>query len=166
MVRTDESLDDLFPKMRRISSKGTWWYKKAFPAFWFGFLGLFTLIWSFGVIQHQVPSPTMVVPLVLAVFGYLLMRWLLFPLVDEVWIDGDDIVVRNSGQEERFAVTNIVNVEDSQFTNPERVTLTLKEPCALGREIIFLPPLRLLHFTRHPIAQELIQRAHGLDEKE
>jgi hypothetical protein len=165
MMRPDESLDALFPKTRRISSKCTWWYKKAFPGFWFGFLGLFTLICSFGVIQQQAPAAPLVVPLVLAVFGYLLMRWLLFPLVDEVWIDGDDILVRNSGQEERFVVTNIVNVEDSQFTNPERITLTLKEPCALGRVIVFLPPWRLLHFTRHPIAEELIQLANGLDRK-
>jgi hypothetical protein len=166
MMRTDEPLADLFPNMRRISSKWTWWYKKAFPLFWFGFLGLFTIGWSFGVIQQKVPAPTLLLPLVMAAIGYVLMKWLLFPLVDEVWIDQNEIVVWNSGQEGRFPITNIINVEDSQFMNPERVTLTLKEPCALGSEIVFLPPLRLLHFTRHPIAQELIQLANGLDTKE
>jgi len=101
----------------------------------------------------------------MAALGYVMMRWLVFPLADEVWIDGDDIVVRNDGQEACFPITNIIHVENSRFMNPERITLTLKEPCAFGSEIVFSPLSRLLTITRHPIAEELNCRAHGVDER-
>ncbi len=153
-------------KLRRISSRWTWWHKNAFPMIFFGFLGLFTLAWMVGVIQQQVPAPPLLIPLGMAAFGYVLMRWLVFPLADEVWIDSEDIVVRNSGQEERFPITNVLNVESQLFTNPERVILTLKQPCGLGREIVFSPPQRWWRLSRHPIAEELIRRAHGIDENE
>lgn len=96
-------------------------------------------------------------------FGYILMRWLVFPLADEVWIDGVDMVVRNNGYEERFPVTNILHVKLSLFRNPERITLTLKEPCAFGRKIAFMPRC-CFGILRHPIVEELILRAHGVDE--
>jgi hypothetical protein len=150
--------------MRRISSKLTWWLKKAFPVFWFGFTGLFIFVGGFEVILQQAPAFLLLPPFVLAAFGYVMMRWLVFPLADEVWIDGDDIVVRNNGYEDRFPITNIINVENSRFMNPERITLTLKEPCALGSEIVFSPLERLLKITRHPLAEELIRRAHGVEE--
>jgi hypothetical protein len=94
------------------------------------------------------------------------MRLLVFPLVDEVWIEDNQIIVRNRGAEERFPITNIMSVETPLFLNPERVVLTLKEPCGFGREIVFTPSLRWWHFSRHPIAEELIRRAHDIDEKQ
>jgi hypothetical protein len=103
------------------------------------------------------------VPLGMAVFGYVLMRWLVFSLVDEVWIDGDDLVVRNQDDEDRFPITNIVNVDSSGMTNPERVVLTLRTPSRFGQEIAFSPPMRLWPFARHPLATELIRLAHRLD---
>ena len=102
----------------------------------------------------------------MAAFGYFLMRWLVFPLADEVLIEDDEIIVKNRGQEDRFPITNIMNVEASLFVNPERVVLMLKEPCGFGREIVFSPPTRWLHFSRHPIAEELIRRAHRIDEED
>jgi hypothetical protein len=146
--------------MRRISSTWTWWYKKAFPVIWFGFLGLFTLVWIPGVVQQQVSPATLLIPLGMAAFGYLVMRRLVFSLVDEVWIENDDIVVRNGDQEDRFPITHIINVEAPLFVNPERIVLTLSEPCLFGREIAFSPPYRWWPLSRHPLAEELIRRAH------
>lgn len=150
--------------MRRISSSLTWWHKKGFPAFWFGFLALFTVIWIPGIFLQQVPAPTLLVPVGMAVFGYLLMRWLVFPLLDEVWLEGDQIVVRNRGEEDRFPIANIINVQAELFVNPERIVLMLKEPCKFGREIVFSPPFRWWHLRRHPLADELMRRVHHIDD--
>jgi len=110
-----------------------------------------------------VPAFTLFVPLGMAVFGYVLMRYLVFSLVDEVWIDGDDLVVRNRDEEDRFRIANIVNVDSSGMTNPERIVLTLRTPSRFGQEIAFSPPMRLWPFGRHPLATELIRLAHRLD---
>jgi hypothetical protein len=146
--------------MRLISSTWTWWYKKVFPAIWFGFLGIFALAWVPGVIQQKVPTVAIFIPLVMAAFGYILMRVLGFSLVDEVWIENNNLVVRNHGQEDRFLITNISSVRSKWLQNPEHIVLTLKEPCCFGQKVVFSPTFRWLRFGRHPIADELIKLAH------
>jgi hypothetical protein len=149
--------------MRRISSSLTWWHKKAFPVFWFGFLGVWTSAWTVGVIRGEAEPAGLLVGAFLAALGYFLMRFLIFPLADEVFIDNDEIVVRNRSREDRFPILNIINVESSQFVNPERVTLMLRHPCIFGSEIAFEPGFRWWRFGRHPIAEELIRRIHHRD---
>jgi hypothetical protein len=149
--------------MQRISSTWTWWYKRGFPFVWFGFLALFEVLAVFGVhAQQPAAAPVLLIPVVMAVFGYLLMCWLVFPLADEVFLSGDEVIVRNRREETSFPVTNIINVESSRMTNPERITLTLRVPCSFGQEIVFCPPFRWWHFTRHPLADELIRKANRL----
>ena len=80
--------------------------------------------------------------------------------MDEVWIDGDDLIVRNRGEEERFAITNIVDVEGSYMMSPEHIGIILEPPSRFGRWIRFAVPLRLFMFGTHPIAQELAERSH------
>lgn len=151
--------------MRRLSSPWTWWHKKAFPRFWFGFLAVLTLLWIPGILRQQVPPATILILIFMVGFGFVLMWGLrIFSLADEVWLDGDQIVVRNGGVEDRFSLANILTVWASRWTNPERIELTLGEPCRFGDEVVFVPPQRWLHFTRHPLASELtslVEEARG-----
>jgi hypothetical protein len=147
---------------RRLSSKLTWWYKRGFPIYLFAFIALFTLFVILAGVNQPVPAPVYLFPAVMAVFGYVLLRWLVFPLADEVFLSDDQIIVRNGGEEDSFPITNIINVEASLMVNPERITLTLREPCRFGREVIFSPPVRWWPFTRHPLAEELIRRVNHL----
>jgi hypothetical protein len=146
------------PIMRQLSSSSTWWHKKAFPMIWFGFLGFMMLIMLPSVLQEQTPAPIILIPLGLAIFGFFLLRLLVWPLVDEVYLDSDDVVVRNKGEEDRFPFSNVINVQGSEYTNPERITLNLKQPCLFGDEIKFMPPPRWLAYGKHPLANELIRR--------
>lgn len=145
--------------MVQISSRLTFFNKRIFPAVWFGFVGLFFIAASIGMIVGQHPDPILlVIPAIMLVFGYFLMKALLFDLVDEVWDGGDVLIVRNRGIEEQIRLKDIINVSYSGFTNPPRITLTLRETTAFGNEFTFSPPTRLFPFTRHPIATDLIQR--------
>jgi hypothetical protein len=147
--------------MKRISSRSTLFYKRIFPLLWFGFI-VFTAtssIWAGHRSHHPLPLAFLMPPAVMAVLGYVLFRRLIFDLVDEVWDDGDALIVRNAGKEERIGLDNIINVGFSTMTNPERVTLTLREPGILGKEVTFSPPRRFLSFTRSPIVGGLIERA-------
>jgi hypothetical protein len=141
--------------MRRISSRFTWCHKKAFPVFVFGLLGVYTLIWIFAVIQQRAPALTLLLLLGIAAFVFLQMRWL-SPLIDEVFIDNDEIVVKSGGQEDRVPITNIISIKDYTLARPERIVLILKEPCRFGGEIMFLPSCRMCRFwTTHPIVEVL-----------
>jgi hypothetical protein len=145
--------------MRRISSRATFWYKRVFPAFWFGFLVLFIGVpFFFDKGGHAPPFPFFVIPLVMMAFGFFIMKKLVFDLVDEVWDDGDTLLVKNRGQEERIVLSDIKNVNYSPYVNPPRVTLSLRRPTIFGEQISFGAPVRFIPFTTSPAIDSLIDR--------
>lgn len=150
--------------MRRISSALTWWHKKGFPIAWVLFCSIFVLIAVREALNGKLPFPVVLIPIGLIAFMFILGWCLkLFQLLDEVFLSEDTVVVRKKDAEDSFPITNIINVTASEMSNPETITLTLREACRFGRELVFLPPLRWWPFPRrHPLADELIRRSHGL----
>jgi hypothetical protein len=150
--------------MRRVSSKATLYYKRIFPILFFGFLFLVTLgpelmaMLTESKAARPPPLLFLIFPAALAAFAYVIMKRLVFDLVDEVWDDGDSLIVRNAGREERIALTDIRNVSYSVLTNPPRVTLSLRQPTNFGSEVTFCAPLRLIPFSTSPIINDLIDR--------
>ena len=144
--------------MRLVSSKMTFFNKRVFPAIWFGFLIVFTgLYLFFGAGRDAASSfPFLVVPAFM--IGYFIIRKLIVDLVDEVWDDGDALVVKNRDQEQRIALSDIKNVIYSPFINPPRVTLSLRRPTIFGDEITFGAPVRLVPFSTSPVITDLIER--------
>jgi hypothetical protein len=145
--------------MARLSSRWTFFYKRVFPVMWFGFIALFVLLpW---LTHHHPQGPPLALyffPFVMAGFGYLLFRRLLFDLIDELWDDGDALVARNGGVEQRIPLQTIINVGFSTMTRPERVTLRLREAGPLGQDVTFMPPARFTFMARNPIIDQLIER--------
>jgi hypothetical protein len=141
--------------MRRISSSWSFFYKRIFPAVWFGFLILFV---GLSVFFGQRSLPFLIVPLGMMGFGYFLMKKLVFDLVDEVWDDGDALVVKNRGRNERIAFVDIKNVNYSPFVNPPRVTLSLRRQTTFGDQITFCAPVRFIPLTASPVIAALIDR--------
>ena len=148
--------------MRRISSKTTFYFKRIFPVCWFGFLALFMIAPLvaplLGGSTSDLPIQIVLIPAGLMIFGYFLMRKLVFDLVDEVWDAGDVLVLKNGHQEERVALSDIMNVSYSQFVNPPRVTLYLRIPSMFGDRVSFSPPVSFVSFWTSPIAEDLIKR--------
>ncbi len=93
----------------------------------------------------------------MAIFGYCIMKKMLFDIVDEVWDDGDALIVKNRKLQERIPLTNVMNVSYSPVI-PSRVTLMLRHPGAFGKEVTFWPPMAFGWFCRSPIVDELIER--------
>jgi hypothetical protein len=145
--------------MQRISSRTTLFYKRVFPVFWFGFLALFFLVPLLA--RKSAGGPPVVVflvPAFMMVFGYFLMKKLVFDLADEVLDDGDALIVRFGSEQQRIPLSEIINVSYSYMQNPNRVTLTLRTPCQFGKEVSFSPPARFLPFAKSPIVAGLIDR--------
>ena len=148
--------------MRRISSSMTFFYKRVFPAIWFGFLLLFMagpfIAPLFGGSVSGSPMAFLFVPAFMIVFGYFSMKKLVFDLVDEVLDDGDALVIKNGHREERVPLSDITNVGYSQYMNPPRITLSLRIPSQFGDRVTFCAPVSLLPFSTTPIVDELIKR--------
>ena len=146
--------------MRRISSRWTFFYKRVFPVVWFGFLALFLGISLFVVprTSQTAALPFLIMPIVMMIFGYFIMTKFVFDLVDEVWDDGDVLVVNNRDQTERISLADIKNVNYAAFINPPRVTLSLRRPRVFGDKVTFCAPIRFVPFSTSPIIDELIER--------
>lgn len=149
------------PGARRISSRMTAFHKRVFPPIWFGLLVIFMLIGLVtGRSQPMLLVPMVGVPALLMVFGYLLMRFMIFDLMDEVWDNGSELIALNEGHAAHIPLRNIVNVNCSLITNPKRATLLLRNPCRWGTRITFSPVWCFSMSTglNSPVIDELIQR--------
>jgi len=148
---------------RRISSRQTFFLKRVFPVLWFGMVVL-SLAAGLACARagKAVPAPVFIVPLVLFVVGYAVIRRLVHDLADEVFDEGDALRVRFGSDEERIALADIINVGYTQFVNPPRITLTLRQPGRFGREVSFSPPQSFFApFVRNRLASELIERVEA-----
>ena len=146
--------------MRRISSKWTFFYKRAFPIIWFGFLVLFVAgtVFSWRHSNQFSIVPFAIVPIIMVGAGYFMMKKLVFDLVDEVWDDGDALVVMNGNQKERVPLTDVKNVNYSPFINPPRVVLSLRHATMFGEQIAFCAPVRFVPLAASPVIADLIER--------
>ncbi|HEX3948982.1 MAG TPA: hypothetical protein VHW95_03920 [Steroidobacteraceae bacterium] len=102
--------------------------------------------------------PFLIGPLLMVVIGFFVMKKLIFDLVDEVWDDGNSLLVKNRGQEQRIPLSDIRNVSYSPYMNPPRVTLSLRRPTVFGDQITFSAPLRFVPFATSPVIDDLINR--------
>jgi len=145
--------------MRKISSSSTFWYKKVFPVIWFGFLLVFLVT---GLLSGVAPEDPifLIMPCVMAAFGFILMRKLVFDLADEVYDGGQFLLVKKKGTEQRISLSNIKNVNASTMINPPRITLSLVTPGEFGPEVSFCPvsSISLNPFRKNEVAENLIDR--------
>lgn len=136
----------------KLSSSLTVFYKVVFPVLWLGLVTVATIAAFFA----DAPAGFVVIPLFAIAFVYVLLRFLVFDLVDEVELHGNELVVRNRDIEERVPLSSIANITSRRWCNPERITLELREPGQLGARIAFTPTLRFMPlFSPHPIELEL-----------
>jgi hypothetical protein len=149
--------------MARISSDWTAFYKKAFPVLWFGTVGLvFVLGLTTNAVRKAGP-PFLIAPGLMIIVGAVVMKKLLWDLVDEVYDGGDYLLIRNRGREHRLPLSDVMNVSGSLYTNPPRITLRIANAGGagpLGSEVTFSPkrPLSLNPFAKNPIFEDLVVR--------
>jgi hypothetical protein len=153
--------------MRRISSRWTFFYKFIFPLIWFGFIIVFLIVAVVVPTRsgQALPIPALIVPIIMGVIGYSLMKKMIFNLADEVWDDGNALVVKKSGQEERIALSDIKNVNYSTMTSPPRVVLSLRRPSVFGDQVAFCAPIRFIPFSTSPLIDDLIERIDAARQK-
>jgi hypothetical protein len=144
----------------KISSKWTFFHKRIFPFAFFGFIAFFFAD-SWDHPDHEPDFMFYIVPVVMAVFMFGIMKKFVWDLADEVYDSGDSLLVRRRGEEERINLSNIINVNVSSSANQPRITLRLDKPGRLGREVAFSPAsggFTLNPFAKNPIGEDLIAR--------
>ncbi len=139
--------------MKRISKRVSF-VKNVFPLLWAG-------IWTSGAVsafRSARPAVGVLLLLAAAIGGYFLFRRQMKNLMDEIFDDGDALVVRDAGKEERIPFSEIMNVNAVQGF----ISLRLGHPRRFGDEIAFsLKQQRWFisnPFARDPLVESLIVR--------
>ena len=96
--------------------------------------------------------------MVLAIFGYILLKKLVWDLADDVYDTGEELIFRKGDKEQRVKLKEIINVGHTQMTSPERITIYLRHAGPIGKELVFNPPMRLNLFSTNPLVLDLIER--------
>ena len=150
---------------KRISSGSSAFYKRMLPLIWYGIvLVTAVVLWSVRRADPRVPALIYLAPPIMAVVFYTIGKMLLSDLVDEVWDNGQELIVVNEGHVERLALHNIMNINYSGYTNPKKVTLNLRQAGRWGGRFSFIPPrstIRLLSLGTNEMVEELIRRVDG-----
>jgi hypothetical protein len=151
--------------MTKISSGSTFFYKRVFPLLGIGFIvvGVGIPIAMREQVRIESGWPVLLFPVMIALIWFVIFRKLIWDLADEVYDGGDHLLIKMRGEEERVALSNIMNVSAATYVNPMRVTLRLIKPGRFGPEITFTPQVprfSLNRFGKNPIAEDLIVRAH------
>jgi hypothetical protein len=99
-----------------------------------------------------------VVPTAMMVFGYFLMKELVWDLIDEVYNERTGLLFRNKGMQFRVNLKDIKNVSYTTMVNPPRVTLSLRYQTELGYGLSFSPPSTCIPFKKNKDIVLLIDR--------
>ncbi|MDB4429998.1 hypothetical protein N9163_01620 [bacterium] len=144
-------------KPQTQSSEMTCFYKSVFPVIWCGFLITIIVSTSISSIQKGELPPSYLLVLILMLFlGYFVFKTLAFDLVDELLEEGYELIVIYKGKQTRIPLRQISHVGEPSYSNPRRITLTLREPSALGSKISFCPTSQL--FEGSSVHSHLIHR--------
>jgi hypothetical protein len=140
-----------------LSSRATFFYKRIFP---FLFVAFLITVPAVPLLRgaRSLPPEFFIAPIVMLVIFYFVMKKLIFDLVDEVVDQGDHLLIKNGGRQERVALSDIMNINYASLTSPPRVTLSLRRPTVFGSEVTFCAPLRFVPFSSSRQIEELIKR--------
>jgi len=145
--------------MKKISSDRTCLHKKVYPLFMLAVTGIMLLIFVGTMVRDRQLDFLVLGFIGLAiVYVYSEYRKRAVDLVDEVWDDGDALVLKNGDREERVAISNISKLRYGGLGNAHFVALTLREPCAFGQTIRFVPPRKMYRLFKNPLIVDLAMR--------
>jgi hypothetical protein len=146
--------------VNRISSNSLYIFRTVFPALWFGHLAFFFALVLMTGGWRDGGAIFLILPAALAVGGYLMMKFMVWDLVDEVWDAGDHLVARQGGKAERVELADILWVRASRLMRPARITLELSPSARPGGKIAFMPrlPASYVPASGFALAQDLAER--------
>ncbi len=122
----------------RLSSQSTFFVKRVLPALWFGGLLYFAVN---SALAGDIGAywPFVLAPMLIAAITYFAFRALIWRLADQVIIVAGALLVRLRGQDHRIALSDVVAVSFTRFSNPSYLTLRLREGHVYGDSLYFIP---------------------------
>lgn len=158
--------------MKLISSRSDRIIKRVFPAMWFVLLAVFVIS---DLVGRELGAESLLLHLIMPVLAgvliYLYIKGAVLNAADEVYDDGDALVVRVGGVEERISLSNIAQIKASVMGSTgtiyatARVTLILRHTCRFGKAIRFHSRPHIGLWNTSPDIDDLLRRIKFVDNR-
>ena len=128
----------------------TLFYKFVLPVVWaIGIVNAF-VVWNARDLIHRDSFALYVVPI-----AFLFLLWFSIPL-KKVSVANNTLYVSNYRKEIAVPLSEIADVRGNILTEPQRVTIYLRQPSEFGSKIVFMAKHRFFSFwSVHPVVDEL-----------
>ena len=140
--------------MRKVSAS-PFYLRNIFPILWFGGF-IFVSMNVFG--DPELSNNGGYALIAIGIIGSVVSRVLALKLLDEVYDDGDSLLMRRNETEQRIHLNQIRKVK---IHNNTWITLKTTNEGALGRSIRFVVTPRFFNFKIHPYFIELLGRVEN-----
>ncbi len=122
----------------RLSSQSTFFVKRVLPALWFGGLLYFAVN---SALAGDIGAywPFVLAPMLIAAITYFAFRALIWRLADQVILVAGALLVRQRGQDHRIALSDVIAVSFTRFSNPSYLSLRLRAGHVDGDMLYFIP---------------------------
>jgi len=145
--------------MTKISG-ATFFYKKLFPTFVFGF---FIFCITLTIVHDGITSDNSVglaAIVAMMVYVFFFFKKLAWDMVDEVFDCGDSLIYRSNGNETRVMLSDIIRIDCAHCHSPERVKIIAHSTTGTEVEFAFCLIGRIMLNSRdkNPVVLELMER--------
>lgn len=153
------------PGMERLTDGSTYYWRRIFPTLWSALVGFVAaLAWLDRLGDAPAPLSVKVgITVVWAGMSVGFFRWL--GRLQDVWLDGDALVVGDPRRGRRIPLREVRAVKESRFVQIKTVRLELARPTPWGDALSFVPKgmtTFILPFADSPVAAALRQRTQAL----
>ena len=149
----------------RLTDGSTWYWSRIFPTLWSTLLGIFVvLVWLGALGDAAEPMGVKVgITAAWAVASAVFFR--MFGDLEDVWLDGDDLLVGDPARGTRISLRDVRKVRESRLRQVKSITLELGRPSPWGDSITFVPKglkTFLFPYASSPVADKLRRRTERL----
>ena len=149
----------------RLTDGSTWYWSRVFPTLWSALLGVFVLLVWVGVLGDGTPPVAVKAAITGAWAGGSALFFHMFRGLEDVWLDGDDVVVGDPARGTRVSLRDVRAVKESRLRQVKNITLELARPTPRGASITFVPKgIKTFFFpyASSPVAARLQERKQRL----
>ncbi|MDP2956266.1 MAG: hypothetical protein Q8N53_07585 [Longimicrobiales bacterium] len=153
------------PEPERLTDGSTYYWSRIFPTVWSGLVGIVVaLLWLDVLGDGPIPLAVKVTATTLwAVLSAFFFR--AFGRFQDVWLDGDDLLVGDPIRGLRISLRDVREVKESRLNQVKNIKLKLARPTPWGDSIAFVPKgfrTFLFPYASSPVADDLRERRRQL----
>lgn len=149
----------------RLTDASTYYWGRIFPTLWSSLLGIFVLMVWLGVLGDAA-EPTSVKAAITAAWAIASAAFFrTFGRLQDVWLEGDDLLVGDPRRGTRISLRDVRRVKESRLRQVKNITLELARPTPWGSSLTFVPKgfkTFFLPYASSPVAEQLRERTKGL----